>query len=109
MRTLTSKPIDFGYPPTANEIMNSKNGVYYEAPLGANSENMGYSYSDQPQSIMGQSMYNPSMYDPFDAGMSGPMSGSLDYFMDTPLFMAIKEGKLFEKKVFQNAFHISSI
>jgi hypothetical protein len=98
MRTMTSKPIDFGYPPTVNEIMSSKNGVYYEAPSNADNnlgyDITGYSYADRPQSIMGQSMYAPG-YANYESAADPMMTQAeerLEYYKDTPLFEAIKGG-----------------
>jgi hypothetical protein len=96
MRTMTSKPIDFGYPPTVNEIMSSKNGVYYEAPANSATDTTGYSYADRPQSIMGQSMYAPGPgyvnYESAADPMMTQHEQRLEYYKDTPLFEAIKGG-----------------
>ena len=61
MRTLTSKPIDFGYPPTANEIMSQKDGIMFAVPQGyVGSPETGYTYTDNSQSVMSQSYWAPA-------------------------------------------------
>ena len=48
MRTLTSKPIDFAYPPTANEIMSQNPLMSPQAPSRGRYDDIIYQYEGTP-------------------------------------------------------------